>query len=179
MRLAFLGRWLARSGGRAWNSSAGQRTAEPGDAGSQFDSGCHLPGGNGADHAPTAEWYLKAARQGDGVAQFNLGLMYGQGKGVLRDEAAAVMWLRKAAELGNAGAQYHMGVRLHRASKGGQPLGASESRVEAFKWLQLAVARAYPGAASALEFVTLGMRREEVDEGSRRALTFAIGGAKS
>jgi len=180
MGIAFLGRWLGRSGRPALNSTAEQPAAEPGDAESQFNLGRKFAGGEGAgqDYAQAAEWYLKAANQGHCVAQFNLGLMYGQGQGVLRNEATAGMWLRKAAELGHAGAQYHVGVRQHRASKNGQQREASECRIEAFKWLELAVAQRYRGSESAREFVALSMTREEVAEGGRRAGAFTAAPAK-
>lgn len=180
MGVAFLRRWLGRSAKPALNSTAGQPAAAPGDAESQFNLGQRFAGGNGEapDHAQAAEWYLKAAGQGHCVAQFHLGLMYGQGQGVQRDDAAAGMWLRQAAELGHAGAQYHVGLRQHRASKSGQLPEASECRIEAFKWLQLAMAQGGREVESAREFVALGMTREEVDEGGRRAMAFAVGGAK-
>jgi len=147
------------------------------DAESQFKLGWGFAARDGApdDYVQAAEWYLKAARQGHSVAQFNLGLMYGQGQGVVRNQATAEMWLRKAAELGHAGAQYHVGVGAHRASKAVQPSEASECRIEAFKWLQLAVVPGYRGAESAREFVALGMTRDEVDEGGRRAVAFLAG----
>ena len=43
--------------------------------------------------------------QGDADAQFNLGFMYDNGRGVAQNDAEAVRWYRKAAEQGDAGAQ--------------------------------------------------------------------------
>ncbi|WP_406569303.1 tetratricopeptide repeat protein, partial [Aeromonas veronii] len=54
-------------------------------------------------------WYRKAAEQGDAMAQFNLGAMYEQGKGVAQDDKQAVAWYRKAAEQGYAMAQSNLG----------------------------------------------------------------------
>ncbi len=42
------------------------------------------------------EWYLKAADQGMATAQFALGRMLMEGKGVMRDDAAALQWLSLA-----------------------------------------------------------------------------------
>ena len=53
--------------------------------------------------------YQKAAVQGDKNAQFNLGLMYEQGKGVAQDQEEAVKWFRQAAEQGNMMAQNNLG----------------------------------------------------------------------
>ena len=50
------------------------------------------------------------AEAGDASAQYNLGLMHAEGRGVPQDAATAVIWYRKAAEQGDAGAQYHLGL---------------------------------------------------------------------
>jgi len=177
MRIGFLGPWLGRRFKAASTAATEQPTIVSEDAESQFNLGWSFASPDGASHdyEQAAEWYSKAARQGHSVAQFNLGLMYGQGRGVVRNEATAGMWLRKAAELGHAGAQYYVGVGQHRASKSVQQSEASECRIEAFKWLQLAVVPGYRGAESAREFVALGMTRDEVDEGGRRARAFLAG----
>jgi TPR repeat protein len=51
-------------------------------------------------------WYQKAAAQENTGAQYNLGVMYTNGKGVSKDAKQAVYWYKKAAEQGYAGAQY-------------------------------------------------------------------------
>ena len=55
------------------------------------------------------EW-KPLAEQGDAGAQHNLGWMYGNGKGVLKDDKQAVKWYQKAADQGNASAQYNLGA---------------------------------------------------------------------
>jgi uncharacterized protein len=50
------------------------------------------------------------AEQGDAQAQYNLGVMYSKGQGVLQDDKEAVKWYRKAAEQGNAEAQFNLGL---------------------------------------------------------------------
>ena len=52
----------------------------------------------------------QAAEQGDAAAQFSLGFMYHEGKGVLKDDAEAVRWYRLAAEQGIAAAQFNLGL---------------------------------------------------------------------
>ena len=49
------------------------------------------------DYATAVRGFLVHAEQGDATAQFNLGLMYDKGEGVLKDEAEAVRWYRLAA----------------------------------------------------------------------------------
>ena len=53
------------------------------------------------DSAEAATWYRKAADQGSGKAQFNLGLKYNSGQGVRQDYIQAHMWMTLAAAHGN------------------------------------------------------------------------------
>ena len=39
-----------------------------------------------------ARWYRKAADQGNAAAQFNVGMMYELGQGVMQDYAEAARW---------------------------------------------------------------------------------------
>src|SRR5512134_1893782 len=50
------------------------------------------------------------AKQGLPEAQYSLGVMYDNGRGVQQDYAEAMKWYRKAAEQGDAPAQYNLGV---------------------------------------------------------------------
>ena len=45
-----------------------------------------------ADDAEAAQWFLKAAQQGNVRAQVNLGLMYLRGEGVAQDDVEAAKW---------------------------------------------------------------------------------------
>ena len=54
------------------------------------------------------EW-RPLAEQGDSYAQYNLGLMYDYGEGVIEDDTQAVYWFRKAAEQGHTKGQYSIG----------------------------------------------------------------------
>jgi TPR repeat protein len=80
----------------------------------------------------SAEWYRKAAEQGDADAQFNLGNMYTQGDGVPKDLAEAVKWYQKAAEQGSAKAQFNLGLR-HAFGE-----GVPKDSAEAVKWYRKA-----------------------------------------
>ncbi len=55
-------------------------------------------------------WYRLAAEQGVARAQYDLGLMYFEGKGVPQDYKQAVYWYRLAAEQGYADAQSSLGA---------------------------------------------------------------------
>lgn len=74
------------------------------------------------------------AEQGDAEAQYNLGVMYNEGKGVPQDYTEAVNWYRKAAEQGFASAQYRLGNMY----KDGQ--GVIQDIVYAHMWSNIAAA---------------------------------------
>jgi len=55
--------------------------------------------GNGVpkDEAKAADWFQKAAAQGNAFAQAALGVMYAQGRGVPKDYVRAYAWMNLAA----------------------------------------------------------------------------------
>ena len=65
----------------------------------------YYPGvGVDTDYKEAVKWYSLAAKQGDAEAQYNLGLMYDFGEGVLEDDVYAYMWWNLASLLGNKNA---------------------------------------------------------------------------
>ena len=74
----------------------------------------------------------KAAEQGEGGAQYRLGLKYENGWGVPEDDAEAVKWFRKAAEQGDTDAQYSLGVMYAKGE------GVPKNDAEAAKWFRKA-----------------------------------------
>ena len=55
-------------------------------------------------------WYEKAANQGYAPAQYNLGVCYENGRGVVQSYEKAAFWFKKAANQGDAQAQFYLGV---------------------------------------------------------------------
>jgi len=144
-----------------------------GDAEAQFNLGVRFAReGVAQDYAQAAHWYRKAADQSHSLAQFNLGMMYGTGQGMPRDDAQSRVWMQKAADRGDAGAQYNLGMKLHRASLDGLPEAAPETRILAYKWLQLAAAQGYRGSGEAWAFVALSMTWDDVADAGRRIAAF-------
>ena len=149
-------------------TSAGPDTAE-----AQFSRGLSFAcEGATQDYAQAMLWYRKAADQSHSLAQFNLALMYATGQGVPRDTAQSKVWMQRSADLGDAGAQYNVGMTLHRASLDGLREEAPETRIQAYKWLQLSAAQGYRGSDAASAFVALSMTWADVAEGGRRVAAF-------
>ncbi len=145
------------------------------DAEVQFNMGLkYASRGVAEDFVQAAEWYHKAAGQCHCLAQFNLGVMYAQGQGVPKDEAQSLIWFGKAAQQGDAGAQFQLGKTSHRASLQGTPETAHESRIEAYKWYNLAAAQGYQGSAGACTPLIQHMTREDVATGDQRVAAFAV-----
>jgi len=84
------------------------------------------------DYAEAIRWFQKAAEQGNADAQYYLGSLNVEGKGVAQNYAEALKWYRKAADQGNASAQYELGV-IYQSGLGGQT-----NYPEALKWYRKA-----------------------------------------
>ena len=84
------------------------------------------------DFATALKEWKPLAEQGDAYAQFNLGLMYHEGKGVPQDYKTAVKWYRLAAEQGNASAQSNLGFMYRKGQ------GVPQDDKTAVKWYRLA-----------------------------------------
>jgi len=92
------------------------------------------------DYANAMQIYRPLAEQGLAVAQFNVGLMYDMGQGVLQNYSEAVKWYRLAADQGRPDAQYQLG---HLSYK-------QEKYAEAAKWFRLAADQGRADAQSNL-----------------------------
>jgi TPR repeat protein len=173
MKTSLFSRWFNRPAVPAQETIESQ--AERGVADAQFSLGLKFANGKGPalDYPQAAQWYRKAAEQSHALAQFNLGVMYAEGQGVLSDKAQSMLWIERAAHLGDPGAQHRLGVAHHRASLERSPVNASESRIEAYKWLQLSDDQGYRDSDMARGLVVLQMTHAEVADANRRVADFA------
>ena len=64
--------------------------------------------------ADGAALIARAAALGHPPAQYHLGFLYGEGRGVPRDPRKALLWFRTAADQGHMEAQYAVGLALSR-----------------------------------------------------------------
>lgn len=76
----------------------------------------------------------------EGVAAYNHGFSYFQGRGVQQDYAEAAKWFREAADQGHVEAEFSLGVIYNLG------LGALQDDAEAFKWFRRAAEQGYAPA---------------------------------
>ena len=104
------------------------------------------PNSSRAEIAEVAQ-LTKAATQGDADAQYNLGFMYDEGRGMPKDDKKAVEWYRKAAKQGNADAQIHLGFMYMNG------YGVPQDDKKAVEWYRKAADQKHPIAQHNLGFM--------------------------
>jgi hypothetical protein len=97
------------------------------DAGAAYDT---------YDDAKAIRILRPLAERGDVVAQYNLGVMYYRGRGVVQNDQEAVRLWKLAASQGNASAQYNLGWLYY----GGK---VDKDDKEVLKWYRLSSGRGY------------------------------------
>lgn len=109
-----------------------------------------------------------AAEAGDADAEFKIGFMYINGRGVDRDFANALLWMQRAADQGHAEAQYNMALNY----AGGR--GVAEDAVQAFFWSSLAAQQGYRAAGELKEDVASRMTEDQLREARKRISQWRI-----
>ena len=98
------------------------------------------------DYVEAVRLYRLAANQGNPAAQYNLGVMYENGRGGLaKDDAEAVRLYRLAANQGNPTAQASLGF-MYAQGRGGLQKDLSEAK----RWYQLAARQNFQPAQEAV-----------------------------
>jgi TPR repeat protein len=103
------------------------------------------------------------ADQGDADAQYNLGIMYDNSKGVPENYAEAVKWYRKAADQGYAAAQFELGLMYESG------IGVPENNIGAYAWWSMAKTQGHPNAAIGIEELKTEMTPQQIADGQALA----------
>lgn len=96
------------------------------------------------DYMAAYQVFKKLAEQGNAEAQYNLAILYRQGKGIMQDHKLALQWFEKAAQQGLASAEYYLG---HLYDTGD---GVTKDAAVAFGWYKKAAEKGNPLAQSNL-----------------------------
>ena len=115
------------------------------------------------DYATALREFEPLAEQGNASAQFALGLMYSNGRGVLQDHAEAARWYRLAAEQGHARAQYNLGILYDNGR------GVRQDYVLAHMWANIAAANGLEKAVEVRALLDTTMTSTDISEAQRRA----------
>ena len=100
--------------------------------------------------------HLRArAREGDPVAQFNMGVKYAEGRGVPQDFLEAARWYSAAADQGDAPSQFNLGLMFF------QGHGLERNLAYAYELFRAAALQGDPRARSGLEAVLQEMDPQE------------------
>jgi uncharacterized protein len=147
------------------------------------------------DYVAAMRIFLPLAEQGNSPAQVNVGILFSDGKGVIRDEKEAVKWFRKAAKQGNSGGQLQLGSRysngwgvpknygeaakwFHKAGEQGlakahielgfayfNGLGVTKDIVQAYMWFSVASVLGSEDGSSAQGALQKRMTSTQIDQG--------------
>jgi uncharacterized protein len=118
----------------------------------------------GAGNYQTAfETWRPIAEQGNADAQFNLGTMFEDGKGVAQDFSKAVHWYRRAAQQGDAPSQFNLGS-MYAAG-----MGVMQDFVTAHMWYSISEANGEHSGRSGRVLLEAGMTNTDVKGATRRA----------
>lgn len=90
--------------------------------------------------------WLPLAEAGDSRAQYNIGLLYAEGRGVTMDKTKAAAWWTRAATNGHLRAMHNLAL-LNIAGIPKAPGGtAVQNYADALKWLRVAAKKGFPNS---------------------------------
>jgi len=115
------------------------------------------------DYATALREWRPLAEKGNRVAQYNLGLMYDNGQGVVQDYKEAVKWYRKSAEQGNASAQVKLGLKY------GIGVGVIQDNVYAHMWGNIAASNGNADGGELRDLVAKVMTHAQIAEAQKLA----------
>lgn len=118
---------------------------------------------NAGDYKTAVQQFLPLAEQGNAVAQYNLGVMYDNGRGVLQDYKEAVRWYRLAAEQGYAMAQHNLGVMYAKGK------GVLQDYITAHMWFNIASTNGDKNAQKARDLMASIMAQADISKATEYA----------
>lgn len=139
----------------AWVASLGLFLA----LGQDFDAGLHAY--QNQDYAAALKEWRPLAEKGNTLAEFNLGLLYFDGKGVPQDFEQAAEWFEKAADQGYGRAQRNLG-EMYAIGQ-----GVKKDFVQSYKWLSLCAAGGNQTCADHRDWVAKKLKGSQLSAAQR------------
>lgn len=115
------------------------------------------------ENRESLEWYQESAEKGYPEAQYNLGVLYANGRGVKLSHTEAVKWYRLAADQGLANAQFNLGVSYANG------IGIPKNHVNAYMWWSLAKAQGHDVAAKYMLSIERNMVPSDISRAQQLA----------
>ena len=115
------------------------------------------------DYATALRLLQPLAAQGNADAQFKLGVMYDNGRGVAQNYAEAMKWYRLAAAQGDAAAQNNLGLMY------GTGRGVAQNYVQAHMWSNLAAAQGNENGRKNRDLAASKMTSAQIAEAQKLA----------
>ena len=106
---------------------------------------------------------LAGALNGNADAQYNLGIMYASGLGVIQDYNEAVKWFRLSSSQGNAQAQKIYGL-MYASGR-----GVTQDYVRAHMWLNISASSCDKNAEANLDIVAKKMTPTQIEKAQEMA----------
>ena len=117
---------------------------------------------NKGDYATALKEWTPLADQGHAKAQYNLGVAYANGEGVLQDYKTAVKWYILSAEQGYAKAQYNLGVMYALGQ------GVIVDKVYAHMWGNILNSNGHEDGKKIMDYLLKqGMTPSQIEEAER------------
>jgi TPR repeat protein len=115
------------------------------------------------DYATAMKEWKPLAEQGHASAQYNLGIRYVNGQGVIQDYKAAVKWYRLAAEQGVTSAQSNLGLMYDNGE------GVIQDYTRAHMWWNIAASQGHEEAMENRDKVAKEMTSLQIAEAQKLA----------
>jgi hypothetical protein len=112
------------------------------------------------------DWILKAADQGDILAEKHLEWMYWLGIGTEKDQAKSFAWNMKTANQGDAQAEYLLGAHY------AEGVGVHKNLVEAMRWYQKSADQGYGEAEDSVGYALL--KGEGIEKNPQNGLVYLM-----
>lgn len=129
-----------------------------------FDAGLRAYEKN--DFAAAFKEWRPLAEKGNARAEFLLGLLYYDGKGVPQDYVEAAKWFQESADRGYARAQHNLGEMYFTGQ------GVKRDYVQAYKWLNLCAAAGVDTCADHRDLVAKKLKRGKLEEAQQMSRDF-------
>lgn len=115
------------------------------------------------DYATALKDWRPLAEKGNTMAQFNLALLYFDGKGVPQDFETAAQWFERAADQGYTRAQHNLG-EMYAIGQ-----GVKKDYVQSYKWLSLCAASGNETCSSHRDWVGKKLKGSQLAAAQRLA----------